>query len=55
MANVYLDDNYLTRLESNLYLPILEKMANALTNLGSCGFFEVNGSIDRKLTLAFFL
>ena len=45
MANVYLDENNLTRFESEVFQNILEQMAN-LGDLEDGGFISVLGSIE---------
>lgn len=48
ITNVHLNGNLLTRLESGVYLPILEQMVNYEGNVEDRGFFEVGGSINTK-------
>ena len=44
MANVYLDNNSLTRFESSVYQPIMEQMVTVDEEVG--GFISVAGSIN---------
>ena len=48
ITNVHLNGNLLTRLESDVYLPILEQMIHYEGNVEDRGFFEVGGSINIK-------